>query len=289
MRPSTLLFATAGGLVVAQFLPFIGLISMVGAAYLVGLLLDLALLLLIVEGVVGAAPRWQALTAAALLGGYVATAALSKRQASAFNDALRANNAGLVVQWSPSSHDLLLISHRDDTMRASRLTGDALIAGFNVGRVYRRVDGSPDPTKMITAKKGSCAVAETVAERFRRVTRDGWCYRTDDGVPSRATVRIETGPIHVRRAGLIREVRQAIVIRAPDASVIELHAGYAEALPWMPWPVIGMEWSGGGSYNARPIARLAFEGRAAWRRREDQLTIVTAALRLSLRAPGKGG
>ena len=289
MRPSTLLFAIAGGLAIAQFLPFIGLISIIGAAYLVGLVLDLALVVLIAEGVIGVAPRWQALTAVALFGAYVAAAALSKRQATTFEQALRAGNASAIVHWAKGTNDLLLINNGDDETFASRLTARALIEDFVLERVYRHRDGSPDPISVVVASNGPCAVADTAEERFRRVSRGGWCFRTDHGEPTRPVVRIEAGPRTTRSTGLIRTVRQEIVIRPPAGAPVMLHAGYAEALPWMPWPVIGMEWSGGGSYTARVAVRLAREGRPAYLRREDQLAIVVAALRLTRRAPGSRG
>lgn len=285
---SLAVFALAALLAALQFAPFVGdVLTYLGTAYLVGLLINLGFLALAFEGLSGRAPRGALPLALLYFAGYYVFAGLGHIQANRFAATLRSFNHGKTVAYHPASAELVLRQSVDDQTHASSLSARRLVVGYGLDRVLDIArDSSGERYRAVWIEKRECPSRTSEGVRVNHLfagvpgTRRyrGICLFSSATSLAADPVTVSTDAIAFSGGLICQFERQAITVQAVDGRSVELAAGRARPLSWIPWPVIGREMV--GTSFAVPAFRFAQERADTTRAVVDPLTTVARALGL---------
>lgn len=278
---STWLLVALAALLALQALPFTGIFLMIfGAGLLAGLMVHALLASIALEAIFGRLPRMFVLLPVALYGAYYAAYAWQGRQAAQMAAELREGNPGLLLQFEPERHALVMAQAGSFIQRykidvAYEANANFKPEGYLAHRLFAREDCAsiPNDSQHRIQKHG---LVRPFTGTNRSKSTHAVCVVRMPERPSKSAIEVEVqdrAQVWKRSWGISERITR---IRAEGRLIGTYKTAHYWRLPSFPWLFLGC-WLN----SARP----AWQCSADFMRKSEWISSVPAGKDQVLDAP----
>jgi hypothetical protein len=236
--PYSLLFFVATLIAfLLQMIPMIGIVMMFAGAFLwSAVLINLGMLGVALEALIGRVSRWWLLLPLAYFGGYAAFTMMEKRSLSSLTAELEKSNSAVLIPFNPDQQALVFETPIDDAER--------FVQEHDIPLTYQTAaDKAEGFISYRVIDQAFCQEVRQSAIRKANVISilqadNAACSLVMPERPTQPQITVSTEESQTT-LGSLPIIRLETTVKVPDGTSQKLVGGYAAPLSWFPLPFIG--------------------------------------------------